>query len=195
MQEIKRCLLPIIMLPFIGSLTACQTIIYHEPKVPKDYNAVYLNGEIIYEENGIKFHYSCNSMTGKSTTNELKPHRRARFYISIESGKTISGISIGKCKFENKKLRYSGERDYLNEKLEYKIITKNGNSLMTYEIMFDDFVPEKLFDGLFGFYKLKGTEYDTEFTITYEIDNMKYVTILKGIFWCYYVTGPIWLGT
>ncbi|MDR2210589.1 MAG: hypothetical protein LBO65_03865, partial [Spirochaetaceae bacterium] len=70
----KKYFLPIIMLPFIGSLMACQTIIYYEPKVPGDYNAIYLNGEIIYEENGIKFHYSCNSMTGKSAIYKLKPH-------------------------------------------------------------------------------------------------------------------------
>jgi hypothetical protein len=134
-------------------------------------------------------------MTGKSAIYKLKPHRGARFYINIETNKTISDINIGKCKFENKKLHYSGERNYLNEKLEYEIITKNEISLITYEILFDDFVPEKLFDSLFGFYKLKGTEYDTEFAINYEIDNVKYVTILRGIFWCYYVSGPIWLWT
>jgi hypothetical protein len=191
----KRCLLPIIMLPFIVSLMACQTIIHYEAKLPKDYNAIYLNGEIIYEENGIKFHYACNSMTGKSAINKLKPHRKARFYIRIETDETISDISIGECKFENKQLNYSSEKNYLNEKLEYKIITKNGKNLITYEILFDDFVPENLFDGLFGFNKLKGTEYDTEFTVNYKIDNKSYVTILKGIFWCYYVSGPIWLWT
>ena len=189
-------LFPIIpIFAFIVSLITCQTIIYYEAKVPKDYNAVYLNGEIIYEENGIKFHYACNSMTGKSTIHKLKPHRKARFYISIETERTISDMSIGKCKFQNKKLNYFGEKNYLNEKTKYKITTKDGNDLIEYEIWFENFVPENLFDGLFGFNKLKGTEYDTEFTVNYEIDNIQYVTILKGTFWCYYVSVPIWLWT
>lgn len=185
----------IVMLLFILSLTSCQTIIHYEAKLPKNYNATYLNGEIIYEENNVTFYYACNSMTGKSIINKLKPTRKARFYINIETDETLSEISIGKCKFENKKLNYSFEKNYLNEKLEYKTITDGRNVLIQYEILFDDFVPRNLFDGLLGFNKLKGTEYDTEFTINYEINNIKYVTILEGSFWCYYVSGPIWLWT
>jgi hypothetical protein len=176
-------------------MMGCQAVLSYEAKVPANYDANYLDGELIYWDNGIKFHYAYNSMTFKSSYYKEKPHRKARFYITLETDGSVSNISIGKCKFENKKLNYSCERDFSNEILEYNIITGNEKDLIKYEILFDDFVPEKLFDGLFGFNKLKDTEYEIEFTVNYEINNIKYETLLKGIFYCYYRSGPIWLWT
>ncbi|GHV62113.1 hypothetical protein AGMMS49587_08060 [Spirochaetia bacterium] len=188
----------IVVILIAGSQIFSQTAIYYTAKVPENYNAILgkEQREIVYEENGIQFHYDCNSIVFKSVINGQKPHRGARFYIAFETAENISNISIDKCKFENKGLKYSHEQNYENEKLNYrKSTTKDGKNYIWYEIVVDDFAPEHLFDSLFGISKLKDTEYETEFTVKYEINNIQYVTILKGIFWCYVVSGPIWLWT
>jgi hypothetical protein len=174
-----------------AGLTGCQEVLHYTAKVPENYNAALLSGELIHEENGIKFHYSCNSMTGKSFVNNIKPHRGARFYIVFETDEPITNIQVVTCRFKNKKLKYAREKNYPPEELG----RQTGNGPVKYEIWIDDFVPENLFDGLFGFHRLKGTEYEIEFTVNYNINNIPYVSILKGIFWCYYVSGPVWLWT
>jgi hypothetical protein len=184
---------------FIANLTGCRTILTYQAKIPENYNATYVkDGDIMYEENGVRFYYKCASSTRKSAIYNEKPNRGARFRIMLETHEPISNISIGTCKFENKQLNYVREKNYPYEKVDRTVFKAGivyGDKI--YEIWIDDFVPKNLFrfNGLFDFKKLKGTEYETEFTVNYEINNKKYVTILKGIFWCYYVSGPIWLWT